>query len=350
MIYAGIALIVVIGAYTAGLVRVPQFAKVVYFKAIYALNSPDGDSKTIKSLHTATKVRNAETGEMGYSYTKNDRNIMETDSAKCIACHGNMRVLDETKKPKYYVHNKMLASTMLSFSCTDCHREIDTRKRSPRHATVQVDRAVCQICHNPSSQSQTAEQSAGSAWADKEAPAFPDVMPLHRNTKEWMTRHARIGMGIGISQCRKCHIRNSELDSCRECHLRGGFRPASHQVVYNAPVNKIYAESKRTDMTQSRWNGYHFVFVREALEKMGVKVDNPRNLPRDELEKLPCGACHVLEEWCTRCHIKHNPNWLDPNEGHPLYVKKYGSRYCFRCHDSMGTKCVSCHAYVGQLT
>ncbi len=356
LIMAGIALVVVIGVVASGLIWVPVFMKVPYYSLVFSFTHPEDDPTLLEDLHTPTKVRDAETGELGYNYSKDDRALVEDDSAKCMACHGNMRVLDETNKPKYYVHNKMLGATMLNFRCTDCHkgfndlRAVDTRKRSPKHATVRVDRTLCPKCHNPASESQTAEDSSGGAFADKNAPAFPDVMPLHQKTNEWITRHPRIGMGIGISQCRKCHIRNTEMDFCRECHLRGGFRPSSHRIVYNAPINKIYEESDRTDMTSSRWKGYHFVFVREALAKMGVKVDSPRNLPKDKLEKLPCGACHVLEDWCTRCHIKHNPKWLDPNEGHPLYVKKFGSQYCFRCHDSLGTKCVACHTYAGQLT
>lgn len=341
---------VVIGVFASGVVRVPRAILVSYYSVIFDYTNVKDDAAELADLHVATQVRDPETGELGHKYSKNDRGLIENDSAKCMACHGNMRVLDDTGKPRYYVHNKMLGATMLNFSCTDCHKDVDTRKRSPKHATVRVDRTLCPICHNPASEAKTAEVSEGSSFAAAGAPAFPDVMPLHQKTKEWITRHPRIGMGIGISQCRKCHIRNSEMDFCRECHLRGGFRPSSHRVVYNAPINKIYEESKRTDMTSSRWKGYHFVFVREALAKMGVKVDSPRNLPQDKLEKLPCGACHVLEDWCTRCHIKHNPQWLDPTVGHPLYVKKYGTQYCFRCHDSLGTKCVACHTYAGQLT
>ncbi len=348
-----VIVVVLVAALIMGFVNVPRAILATYYQGLFAITKPESNSVTLKALHKATKVVDPETGDLTYKYGKGDSGIIQKDSAKCVACHGTMLDRDDNNRPKFYIHNKMLSATMLNFNCTDCHKEVDTRKRSPAHATVRVDRTVCPICHDPASGGRTAEESGGSSFASANSPALPPVMSLHGTTpktrKAWIAKHPRVGMSIGISQCRKCHIPDSELDFCRVCHLRGGFRPESHAVVFNVPVNKIYPESAKTEVVETKWKGYHFVVVREALEKMGTKVDSPRNLPKDKIEKLACGACHILEDWCTRCHIKHNPNWLDPNVGHPLYAKKYGTKYCFRCHDPLGSKCISCHSYVGRL-
>lgn len=251
------------------------------------------------------------------------------------------------------IHKKMLDAPMLSFSCTDCHKKVDLGKRSPSRVTRTVDRTLCPACHEPSGGQADATTSGGKSWAESSGIELPNLMSRHgkdeKGGKKWIKDHPRVAMSVGIDQCKKCHIEGSELDFCRECHTRGGFRPSTHRAVYKVRINELYPDKARTDVVETKWRGYHFVFVREALAKLGAKVDSPRNLPFEKLQKLPCGACHRLKDWCTRCHIKHAPNWLDPNKGHPAYVDKYGKRYCKRCHDSLGSKCVSCHSYVGRL-
>lgn len=354
----GISLIVIIFillflAIGSGILKLPQGFKIRYYSVLFKVTKPEKNLKKLTQLHQATKARvqGAKGVTYTYKYTKEHRSLIEADSARCIACHGSMT--QDGKNAKYPIHQKMLTAPMLDFACTDCHKQVDIRKRSPSHVTIKVDRSFCPVCHDPTAQPIPAELVQGAAWGQKNAPEMPTVMGSHgtdeESGKKWISMHPRVGMAIGIEQCRKCHIPNSELDFCRVCHLRGGFRPASHQAVYSEPINKIYPESPRTDVVDTKWKGFHFVLVREALAKLGVIVDSPQSLPLNEVQKLPCGACHILEDWCTRCHIKHNPNWLDPNVGHPAYVAKYGSKYCFRCHDALGTKCVTCHSYVGQL-
>lgn len=337
-----------------GLISVPGFVRGSYLRVLFYVTKPQDDPAALKQQHKATKVISAETGKLTYDYTKNDYRTIQSDSARCVVCHGSMLEKDKKGNPVNYIHSKMLQASMLNFYCTDCHKTIDIRKRSPGHVTRRVDRLVCPVCHDPSSTGKTAEESGGSSFASINAPGMPEVMSLHGNTekqsKKWISEHSKVAMTTGISNCRKCHIKDSELDFCSDCHLRGGFMPESHQVTYELPINKIYPESSKTDVVSTTWKGYHFVFVREALEKLGAKVESAQQLPMDKIEKLPCGACHILEDWCTKCHIKHDPNWLNPNDGHPAYVDKYGTKYCFRCHDSLGSKCLSCHTYVGQLT
>lgn len=345
----------VVGSFVLGIFPVTMTLRLYYWKIIYKLASPVQSQKSLIEVHKAQKVKvvSKKGVEYTYKYSKDDRSIIDSDSARCIACHGNMTDLDAKGKPKHYIHRKMLTAPMLNFSCTDCHKQVDIRKRSPSHVTIRVDRSLCPLCHNPKRSAIPAEWSQGKTWGVESAPQMPPLMEAHgtdeTSGREWIKNHPRVGMSVGIDQCRQCHIPDSELDFCRVCHLRGGFRPDSHKVVFEAPINQIYPDNSRIDVIQTKWKGYHFVVVREALAKLGVYVDSPRNLPLDSIAKLPCGACHVLEDWCTRCHIKHNPNWLDPNVGHPAYINKYGANYCWRCHDPGGSKCVSCHSFVGQL-
>lgn len=319
-------------------------------RILFTITRAQSNSATMETIHEATRV-DAEGDAYTFRYRSNKRGTIKKDSARCESCHGDM-LQKEGGKPKYPIHEKMLNASMLSFSCTDCHKKVDMGRRSPSRVTMRVDRTLCPACHEPAGGSATAEESKGSKWGTQ-SKELPNLMSRHGKTKKegkkWIKDHPRVAMSIGIDQCKKCHIEGSELDFCRECHLRGGFRSSSHRVTYKAKINELYPGNKRQDVVETKWRGYHFVFVRKALEKLGTKVDSPQNLPMEKIQKLPCGACHRLKDWCTRCHIKHNSNWLNPNVGHPSYVDKYGKRYCRRCHDSLGSKCVSCHAYVGRL-
>ncbi len=328
----------------------PQASQVLVNRGIYTATGPEKNLETLEAQHKATKVKRD--GEETYNYTKDDRELVERDSAKCIACHGTM--VDKGKKPEnatYYIHQKMLTAAILDFRCTDCHKEVDISRRSPDKATFRIDRTLCPKCHEtggiPAGLSASGEVEAGAP------PQMPPLLKLHgtdqKSGKKWIKDHPKVAMSVGVGQCRKCHKYNSELDFCRVCHLRGGMRPDHHRVVINVAINRIFPDMPKKEVVETKWLGFHFVFVREALADMGVYVDSPRRLPMDKIEKLPCGACHNLQDWCTRCHIKHNPKWLDPVEGHPLYVKRYGTKYCFRCHDTLGSKCVSHHTFAGRL-
>ncbi len=345
---AAVVLILVVATQAGAFL--PQASQVLVNRGIYTATGPEKDIETLEEQHKATKVKRD--GEETYDYTKDDRELVERDSAKCIACHGTM--VDKGKKPEnatYYIHQKMLTAAILDFRCTDCHKEVDISRRSPDKATIRIDRTLCPKCHEtggiPAGLSASGEVEAGAP------PQMPPLLKLHgtdqKSGKKWIKDHPKVAMSVGVGQCRKCHKYNSELDFCRVCHLRGGMRPDNHRVVINSAINLIYPDKKKTEIVETKWLGFHFVFVREALADMGVYVDSPRRLPMDKIEKLPCGACHNLQDWCTRCHIKHNPKWLDPVEGHPLYVKRYGTKYCFRCHDTLGSKCVSCHSFAGRL-
>lgn len=269
----------------------------------------------------------------------------EAGSRGCIACHGNM--LDKKRFP---VHVAMMGPKFMTFSCTDCHKSVDLRTRRPGATTIQVDRKLCASCHNPPILTQNTQEGQAEIGR-KVAPSMPSLLVQHGNDEKsslkWVSEHPAVAMAMGIEKCRECHIKGSELDFCNVCHLRGGFFPKSHQPMYKIPVNKIYLASTRTESVSTRWKGYHFVLVRDALEKMGAKDISPANLPKDKLQKLPCGACHDLGNWCTKCHTKHASDWLNPVKGHPTYVTKYGTKYCYECHDR--SKCLSCHTYVGQL-
>ena len=354
ILFTGIIIIAILAITgLAGILPIPRVARVFYWDVVFSMTNPEDNAAELRALHKASKVKNADTGEETFNYTKRNRNLVDQESASCISCHGSMTDKDKKGNPKHYIHYKMLTAPMLSFSCTDCHKDVDTRKRSPSHVTMRVDRSLCPKCHNPKKDAIPLELSKGKAWKPLGDVDMPQLMAAHgtdeASGKEWIKNHPRVGMAIGIDKCRTCHIPGSELDFCRTCHLRGGFRPSHHRVVFEVPINEIYPKSSRTEVVQTRWKGYHFVVAREALEQLGAEINGPRNLPMDKVNKLPCGACHVLKEWCTRCHIRHNPNWLDPEVGHPAYVAKYGTKYCFRCHDVGGAKCQQCHTYAGQL-
>lgn len=324
--------------------------QVKYYSYYYSITKPEKDKELLIKLHQARKVKRD--GKLTYDYQAEDRLHIQTDSAKCIACHGTKKELDKNNKPKFPIHKKMLSAPMLNFLCTHCHKQVDIRKRRPGRATITVDRTLCPKCHNapnPAQKGNTAVSVSGMPIP----PQLPALLVQHGATpeagKKWISRHPRVAMAVGIFQCRKCHKYGSELDFCNECHLRGGFRPSSHKALYKVDIKTVYPKTKNSGVVNSRWKGFHFVFARSALKKLGYTVKSPQNLPMDKLQKLPCGACHVLEEWCTKCHIKHNPNWLNPTVGHPAFVNKYGTGYCFKCHDHEGTKCVSCHTYVGKV-
>ena len=368
-VLTGIVILGVLALLTSvasGVVNIPASVQSVYYSMIFQATGAAGNADTMEALHTATKVTRV--GPDGksfetYKYSKSDRGIIARDSGKCMACHGNMLEKDEKGKPKNYIHNKMLSAPMLNFSCTDCHKKIATNKRTPSQATLRVDRTLCPKCHDPSSKSPPAESTGGITWGNPQAPEMPNIFKKHgtdaKSGKWWIMNHPRFAMSIGVNECRKCHKIGSELDFCRDCHLRGGFRPSSHRVTYKAKIKEIYPEfatgsykGQKTNpesVVKTNWKGYHFVFARNALKKMGVTVDSPRNLPMDKLQKLPCAACHVVKEWCTKCHIKHNPNWLNPTVGHPKKVSEFGTKYCTRCHDANGSKCEGCHTFFGTL-
>ncbi len=334
------------GARMGGLL--PSSTQVAINRGVYMAAGPEKNVEALEKAHKATKV--LRDGKYTYDYTKADREVVKRDSAKCIACHGTM--VSEGKKAEnatYFIHQKMLTASMLNFSCTDCHKEVDISRRSPDKATIRVDRTLCPKCHETGG----GTIPAGLGDDGTAPPQMPPLMGLHgtdqKSGKKWIKDHPKIASQVGVGACRKCHIYNSELDFCRVCHLRDGMRPDSHRVVFKEPINRIYPDKDKTEVVETKWLGYHFVFAREALAQMGVFVDSPRNLPKDKIEKLPCGACHNLDDWCTRCHIRHNPEWLNPVKGHPAYVKRYGTKYCFRCHDTLGSKCNSCHSWVGRL-
>lgn len=337
-----------------GLITIPKRIQSTFYSALYTVTQPQSNPESLESLHEATKAkkRGPKGEEYTYKYTEKDRGLITSDSARCEACHGSM-LDEEDGNAKFPIHKKMLEASMLNFSCTDCHKKVDLSKRSPNRVTIRVDRTLCPVCHEPAGASATAEASGGESWGSGGTMQLPALMSRHgkdkKSGKEWILKHPRVAVAVGLDQCRKCHLDNSELDFCRECHLRGGFRPSSHRAIYKTTINEIYPDKGRKDKVDASWKGYHFVFAREALAKLGAKVTSPKNLPLDKVQKLTCGACHQVKDWCTRCHIKHAPNWLDPNKGHAYYVFKYGKKYCSRCHDSRGTKCVSCHSYVGRL-
>ncbi|MHB0977437.1 MAG: hypothetical protein ACYC1U_09635 [Candidatus Aquicultorales bacterium] len=268
----------------------------------------------------------------------------EANSRGCIACHGDM------KDKRYPVHYKMLQPRYMTFSCTDCHPNVDVRSHRPGAATVQVDRKLCAECHNPPVLSGTAAESQAEIGR-KFAKSMPSLLVQHGNDAasalKWVSEHPSVAMAMGIETCRECHIPGSELDFCNVCHLRGGSMPKSHRPMYTMAVNLIHPNSVRTAEVSTQWRGYHFVLVRDALEKMGVENVTPEQLPKAKIDKLPCGACHDVKTWCNKCHVKHAEDWLNPVKGHPVYVAKYGQEYCYSCHDK--TKCLSCHTYVGQV-
>ncbi len=341
-----------------GLLSLPKGVQSVYYSVLFKVTAPQNSVDSLKSLHTATKAKHVNArGETVYTYkySKEDRSIITRDSAKCEACHGSMLDKYDNGKPKHRIHTKMLTAPMLGFSCTDCHKKVDTRKRTPARPTFRVDRTLCPKCHDPSSPAPPSESTGGATLGNPNAPEMPNVFKKHgadeNGAKKWIRIHPRIAQSVGIDKCRKCHQYGSELDFCRQCHLRAGLRPEFHRRVYTAKINEIYPDKKRTDVVKTNWRGIHFAFVRKALVKMGVKEESivPQNLPQDKLKKLSCGACHVVSKWCTRCHIKHAPDWLDPNTGHPLKVYKFSRNICYRCHDTNGSKCQSCHTYAGRL-
>lgn len=321
--------------------------QVSFYKIYYSLTNPQKDQVQLTELHKARMVKRD--GVLTYNYSPADKIIAQTDSAKCMACHGDMK--GDTKK--YLIHDKMLSHPMLNFLCTHCHKQVDIRGRTPGRATITVDRSICPTCHAAPLVNKEEAGPRTAPGLSSVPPHLPQLLVQHGNDKKegakWVARHPRVAMALGIKQCRKCHIVGSELDFCNDCHLRGGFRPASHKALYNVPIKTIYPESKTNKTVSTKWKGYHFVLVKDSLKKMGTTVKSAQNLPMDQISKLPCGACHVLEDWCTRCHIKHNSNWLHPADGHSGKVTSLGTSYCFRCHDQGGAKCLSCHEYVGKI-
>jgi len=329
-------LIVFLASFALGAIKVPSSnnLRVSYYRTLYRITNPQNNPERIKALHRIKSIE------------LDNRAASRVQSARCIGCHGTMVEKDKTKIANRLMHQAMLTASFLDVNCVDCHKEVDLRGRDRKHATIKVDRKLCSKfpCHNPA------------------------LMKQHGNDKktaqEWIAKHPKVATseGVGIKKCRECHVADSELDFCNKCHLKRGFRPQSHQAPYSAPMNQIYPtlpeikegkvlqynQNPRTEQIGANWRGWHFVFVRGELEKMGVADVSAQSLPMDKIDKLSCGACHVLKVWCTKCHIKHAPNWFDPNEGHPAAVRENGSTYCEDCHD-LESKCITCHTYAGQI-
>ena len=316
VILASVFLILVLVNYLSGTIRVADGLQVSYYRFIYKLTDPEKDFEKLEKLHQNAGSAN--------------KTLNQRKSAQCIACHGSMVEKGEAKKTNdkkreamFPIHEAMLTSPLLEFNCVDCHKRVDMRRLSPAHSTMKVDRKTCSRfpCHNPF------------------------IMEQHKAGDAWIINHPRLAAVTGLEQCDECH-KEKELDFCSKCHDRGGMRASSHRAQYNVPIKRLFPEIGREDIVSTRWKGFHFVFAREALEKMGAANVSASNLPLDKVEKLPCRFCHVLKEWCTKCHIKHAPNWLDREKGHPARIKESGSNYCFNCHDPLGSKCLACHPNV----
>ncbi|RJQ33351.1 MAG: hypothetical protein C4562_00365 [Actinobacteria bacterium] len=348
-----ILLVLLVAFAATGLVSTPRAVQRIVFSVWFKVTRAESNSEKMVEYHIAPKIKVVDDkGKVSYTYkyTNENRHLIERESAICEACHGTMRSDD----PKNIVHKSMFDAPMLNFNCTDCHKKVDLAKRSPGRATIQVDRTSCLPCHDALGSQSTAEETGGQTWGTKKAPKMPSSMKLHGNDavsgKQWILQHPRLAMGLGINDCRSCHLKGSELDFCNECHMRGGSMPSSHRAVYSVRLNELFPKiTQKTNKVKARWLGYHFVFVKKALKKINVTVNSSEKLPLDKLQKLSCGACHDIKGWCNRCHTPHTSNWLDPVKGHPASILKHGKKHCSKCHDYLGEKCTSCHESRGEL-
>lgn len=343
----GAFLLLFILSFAARLIEVPSAydlrvsAYRVWYSNIFPLDiNRQDDREKLERLHKVKDRKKAD-----------EKVTARRLSARCLGCHDNIRKaiaqpvgngeLDGklSKKP---MHQKMLTLPQLDFQCVYCHKSVDLRRRDPSHETIKVDRKFCASypCH------------------------IPEIMAEHgENDRErgraWVKKHPDVAKKVGLNEvCFKCHVKGTELFICPKCHEKEGFRPSHHKKIYDRPMNAIYPKlfgqpNLNTEVIQTTWIGYHFVFVRNELKKMGVEEVTPQTIPLDKIERLTCPACHDIKVWCTRCHIKHAPTWLDPNapigKGHPPTVIAKSPTYCWNCHSDKGTKCITCHTYVGQL-
>lgn len=342
------------------------------FRYYYDITKPKKDKNELMRLHQATKVfRN---GSYTYAYTVEDRKIIEKDSAKCTACHGNMIELDKNKKPKYYIHWKMLSIPMLKLQCTECHKQVDIRKRGPGQMhLVKVDRSFCPKCHNEQIISSGEVQkdwqhffSQNREKAAENAPQLPSVIQQHiitdnQSGKTWVKKHSVVAKSVGVDQCKRCHIPNSELDFCKDCHEEhphnsqwiNGQHGKKARVDFSYCLDchiegnkcfschkiKVPHDTKTKDDTKN-WDKIHYKQKDMTLCLKCHKDSAPQ--PNATEAKDP--------DFCQKCHhrIFGNQNILGVDKAnmrwkkiHFNIVKESGAQQCFQCHNVI--YCSRCH-------
>lgn len=307
IVLLGIFSLALVVAFSRGEARASDGLRVPYYRLLYKIQGTEKDFGKLKKVHALPQHKEGR------------------DSAPCVACHGRMveKGKEESRDAKKPLHQAMMTAPMLGFECTDCHPKVDVRPRTPTQPSRKVDRDLCSKfpCHAPEIMLEHGKNNTG-------------------KNKEWLLKHPRVAKAVGFDECMQCHFEKGELDICLDCHNRGGFRPSSHRAIYSLPASRIFTKIDNPRVVETRWKGFHFVFARDALKQVGVPEVTASTLPLGKVTELPCQFCHVIEKWCTRCHIKHAPGWLP--SGHAVQARQ-GADYCFNCHDEQGSKCLACH-------
>lgn len=204
--------------------------KVVYFSVVYKLYPHNIKSEFMKNVHEATKTQISQRkNAYSFLYKPSESQVVKNDSIRCRACHGNMKQRINGKA-KYPIHNKMLSVKLIKLECTNCHKKVDLGDRRTSKGTIKVDRALCTKCHEPKGRS-ALKYSTDTSWINgkfkSKIQSEPNLMSSHgvdkKSAKEWNNKHFLVANTIGIKECQKCHMPNTELDFCEDCHIRKRF-------------------------------------------------------------------------------------------------------------------------------
>jgi len=208
----------------------PRGAQALYYKVAYSVSFADQrpTSAYMLELHRATRPEPADDRTpYTFSYTVDDVVVIEQDSLRCEACHGDMR---QTKngRPLYPIHVKMLTAPLIRFHCTDCHKTVDLGRRVPGRVTIRVDRTQCTKCHEAAAGSPVTKITGAPRIGKVDVPEI-FLISNHgidkASGKVWVTgKHARVAKAIGVKKCRRCHQKGSEFDFCGDCHGRRGLK------------------------------------------------------------------------------------------------------------------------------
>lgn len=201
----------------------PVIVQSAYYSALTKTGriDPAVNSPFMIKTHKATRPRpEDDKNPYNFSYKREDLDVVEKDSRRCRACHGSMKQ-QSGGKPLYPIHTKMLSVELISFHCTDCHKTVDLGRRDPSGSTIRVDRTQCTRCHEGDKNTEPVsfKQGKGSTGDNLDSRY---LISNHGADKasgaRWIKRHAKVAIATGLKECRRCHLRGSELDFCGDCH------------------------------------------------------------------------------------------------------------------------------------
>jgi len=118
----------------------------------------------------------------------------KANAAACAGCHSAI-VKQKSTDPKIKAfHPLHLESSLLKFTCVDCHESVDLRDESAAKLRKQVNPDVCKSCHSP--------------WSIKMDASFQkmDCTQCHADWKKKMAKATYVNLAkVTKKDCLGCH-------------------------------------------------------------------------------------------------------------------------------------------------